>query len=120
MTSHTRLLLPLALLFAATATGCKVEVKEPAAARVDCGTPGPHGVDCQVVRTGGPGAFEACWDLEISCQNNGVMTGASCHQVADGVPSGTQNMPVASFRNTEACDVPTSGQVRNLKITPRG
>jgi hypothetical protein len=51
------------------------------AARVECGTPGPEGVDCEVTRTGGSAAFEACWDLEIACANGGVMVGAGCGSV---------------------------------------
>lgn len=88
-------------------------------ARVDCGTPGPNGVDCSVKRTGGEGAFEACWDLEITCQNSGVMTGAACHSMAAGAAQGEQNMPVAAFANQATCDVPASGRVERLKVTTR-
>ena len=45
------------------------------AAQVDCGTPGPDGVDCDVQRTGGTGSLLACWTLEITCANQGVMVG---------------------------------------------
>jgi hypothetical protein len=89
------------------------------AARVDCGTPGPHGVDCQVRRTGGDGAFEACWSLAITCQNGGVMNGSSCHAMAAGAAEGTANMPVAGFSGQDSCDVPASGKVEQLKVTSR-
>ena len=94
-------------------------VTESDAARVDCGTPGPHGVDCSVRRTAGSSSFEACWDLAITCQNGGEMRGSACHPVAAGVDAGEQNMPVASFSNQASCDVPVSGKVEQLKITSR-
>src|SRR3546814_11887514 len=52
---------------------CTVDTN-PDSARVDCGAPGPHGVDCQIQRTGGDGGFEACWDLVVACQTGGEMT----------------------------------------------
>jgi hypothetical protein len=91
----------------------------PDAARVDCGTPGPNGVDCKVQRTGGTGDFESCWDLVITCQNGGRMTGSACHDMAAGDTEGTRNMPVASFSNQAGCDVPASGKVERLKLTSR-
>ena len=89
------------------------------AARVDCGTPGPHGVDCQVRRTGGDGAFQACWILAITCRNGGVMNGSTCHAMAAGAGEGTANMPVAGFSGQDSCDVPASGKVEQLKVTSR-
>jgi len=89
------------------------------AARVDCGTPGPHGVDCQVRRTGGSGSFEACWDLVIACRNGGEMTGSACHGMVAGETEGSKNMAVAGFSNQNACDVPSAGSVERLKITSR-
>lgn len=86
-------------------------------ARVDCGAPGPNGIDCLVQRTGGTRGFEACWDLAITCQNGGVTTGSACHSMAAADGKGEQNMPVAGFANQAACDVPASGAVENLKIT---
>jgi len=97
---------------------CTVDTN-PDAARVDCGTPGPHGVDCEIKRTGGDGAFQACWDLAIACQNGGEMTGAACHDMAAGERRGTQNMPVAGFSGQESCDVPAAGAVKQLKVTSR-
>src|SRR3546814_14575035 len=73
---------------------CAIDTN-PASARVDCGTPGPHGVDCQVQRTGGDGGFEACWDLAVSCPNGGEMTASACHEIAAGDSPGRDNMPVA-------------------------
>jgi len=92
-------------------------VTESDAARVDCGTPGPHGVDCQVKRTAGSGAFQACWDLVITCRNEGVMTGSACHAMAAGASEGSENMPVAGFSNQERCNAPASGSVERLEIT---
>jgi hypothetical protein len=89
------------------------------AARVDCGTPGPHGVDCKIQRTGGDGSFKACWNLVITCQNGGEMIGAACHDMDAGESQGTQNMPVAGFSAQESCDVPASGKVERLKITSK-
>lgn len=89
------------------------------AARVDCGTPGPHGVDCTIQRTGGSGGFEACWDLVIACQNEGEMTGSACHEMAAGGSEGSENMPVAGFSNQGSCDVPVFGSVERLRITSR-
>ena len=97
--------------------GCTVTEAE--AARVDCGAPGPQGVDCQVRRTGGSGGFEACWELVISCRNGGRMAGAACHPMAAGADEGVQNIPVAAFSNQAACDVPASGAVEGLKISPQ-
>ena len=99
-------------------TGCGGGA-DPAAARVDCGTPGPHGVDCEVRRTGGEVAFEACWTLAISCRNGAVMTGSACHVVPAGIGSGTANMPVAGFSGQDGCDAPANGKVEALKITPQ-
>lgn len=97
---------------------CTVDTN-PDSARVDCGAPGPGGVDCQVQRTGGDGGFEACWDLVISCQNGGEMTGSACHEMAAGANAGTENMPVADFSGQDSCDVPASGKVERLKITSK-
>ena len=97
---------------------CTVDTN-PDSARVDCGTPGPGGVDCQVQRTGGDGGFEACWDLVISCQNGGEMTGSACHEMAAGANEGSENMPVAGFSSQDSCDVPASGKVERLKITSK-
>ena len=93
-------------------------VTESEAARVDCGAPGPGGVDCTVQRTAGSGGFEACWDLVITCRNGGEMSGNACHSLVAGAGAGVQNMPVASFSNQDACDAPASGRVERLKITP--
>lgn len=112
-----RLAVAIALITLAALGGCTVSALD--AARVDCGTPGAHGVDCQVRRTGGEGAFEACWNLAITCRNGGVMTGATCHALGAGVGEGTANMAVASFSNQDRCDVPVSGKVEHLKITSR-
>jgi len=109
----------IALSTAALAlAACTVDTN-PDSARVDCGTPGPHGVDCQVQRTGGDGAFEACWDLVITCQNGGRMTGSACHAMAAGDTRGTRNMPVAGFSAQDACDVPASGSVERLEIASK-
>jgi len=86
------------------------------AARVDCGTPGPGGVDCDLKRTGGARRLNACWDLEITCANGGKMVGHACGDIAAGAPSGTVNMPVASFSNQDGCDAPKSGAVVNLVV----
>src|SRR3546814_18101894 len=84
-----------------------------------CGTPGPHGVDCQVQRTGGDGGFEACWDLVVSCQNGGEMTASACHEMAAGDSQGSENMPVAGFSIQDSCAVPASGRVERLQITSK-
>lgn len=89
------------------------------AARVDCGTPGPHGVDCQVQRTGGSGSFQACWNLAITCSNGGVMTGSTCHDMAASEHQGIANMPVTGFSGQDSCDVPASGKVEQLKVTSK-
>ncbi|MEW5737533.1 MAG: hypothetical protein AB1938_01340 [Myxococcota bacterium] len=94
-----------------------VRVVDTDGARVDCGTPGPEGVDCGVKRTSGDGAFKACWDLEISCANGGKMLGHGCATVGRGEAKVVSNMPVSAFSNQEGCDVPTFGQVQNLSIT---
>lgn len=94
-----------------------VRMTERDAARVDCGTPGPHGVDCTIKRTAGSGNFEACWDLVITCQNKGEMSGGACHIVAPGKNEESETMPVSSFSNQSSCDVPTSGKVERMKVT---
>lgn len=94
-----------------------VRVTERDAARVDCGTPGPHGVDCTIKRTAGSGGFEACWDLVISCRNQGEMSGGACHIVTPGKNEASETMPVRSFSHQASCDVPTSGRVERLKVT---
>src|SRR3546814_16630988 len=60
---------------------CAIDTN-PDSARVDCGTPDPHGVGCQVQRTGGDGGFEACWAPVVSCPNGGEMTASACHAMA--------------------------------------
>jgi hypothetical protein len=111
---HALVLASTGLVLAA----CTVNTN-PDAARVDCGAPGPHGVDCKVQRTGGTGGFEACWDLVITCQNAGEMTGSACHDMAAGETTGTRNMPVAGFSSQASCDVPVSGKVERLKVTSK-
>lgn len=86
-------------------------------ARVECGTPGPDGVDCEVTRTGGAGGLSACWDLEITCANGGTMVGAGCGSLVAGSARATVNLPVSSFSNQEACDAPKQGRVQNLVVT---
>lgn len=85
-------------------------------ARVDCGTPGPGGVDCEVRRTSGTGTLEACWDLNITCANQAVMVAHECGQVAAGQDTTKVNMPVSSFSNQEACDAPKAGAVEGLSV----
>lgn len=109
----------IALSTAALALAACTTDTNPDSARVDCGAPGPGGVDCQVQRTGGDGGFEACWDLVITCQNGGEMTGSACHDMAAAANNGTENMPVAGFSGQESCDVPASGKVERLKITSK-
>lgn len=93
-----------------------VKVTDVDGARVDCGTPGPGGVDCDVKRTSGSGKLEACWDLDITCTNGGVMSGHACGTLGAGEATGTVNMPVSSFSNQDACDAPASGAVKNLVV----
>src|SRR3546814_9711264 len=88
----------------------------PDSARVDCGTPVPHGVDCQVQRTGGDGGFEACWDLVVSCQNGGEMTASACHEMAAGDSQGSENMPVAGFSSQDSCDVPARSEEHTSEL----
>src|SRR3546814_6128411 len=97
---------------------CTVDTN-PDSARVDCGAPGPHGVDCQIQRTGGDGGFEACWDLVVACQNGGEMTASACHEMAAADSQGSENMPVTGFSSQDSCDVPASGSVERLKITSK-
>jgi hypothetical protein len=93
--------------------------QEADAARVDCGTPGPSGVDCEVKRTAGTGAFEACWDLEIACTNQSTMVGHACGTVAAAQPRTTVTMAVSTFSNQDACDAPARGEVKNLVVTTK-
>lgn len=86
------------------------------AARVDCGTPGPEGVDCVVQRTGGTGPLEACWTLEITCANQGVMVGEACGTAAAGEERSVVNMPVSAFSNQDGCDAPKAGAVKGLTV----
>ncbi|MDP3155844.1 MAG: hypothetical protein Q8N23_24445 [Archangium sp.] len=85
-------------------------------ARVDCGTPGPSGVDCEVRRTSGTGALEACWDQTITCANQAVMVARKCGQLSADQSTATVNMPVSSFSNQEACDAPKAGAVVGLSV----
>lgn len=93
-----------------------VKVTDADGARVDCGTPGPGGVDCDVKRTSGSGKLEACWDLDITCTNGGVMTGHACGRLGGDESAGVVNMPVSGFSNQDACDAPSSGKVTNLVV----
>lgn len=85
-------------------------------ARVDCGTPGPGGVDCEVRRTSGKGPLEACWDLNITCVNQAVMGAHECGQLAAAQSTVKVNMPVSSFSNQAACDAPKLGAVEGLSV----
>ena len=91
---------------------------EPDAVQVDCGTPGPEGVDCDLKRTAGVTTFEACWDLEITCANQAVMVGHACSKVPAGQQTGKANMLVSAFSNQDKCDAPKAGVVTNLVVTP--
>lgn len=86
------------------------------AARVDCGTPGPEGVDCDVQRTGGASSLLACWTLEITCANQGIMVGEACGSIAAGEERAVVNMPVSGFTNQEGCDAPKAGVVKGLTV----
>ncbi len=86
------------------------------AARVDCGVPGPGGVDCELKRTGGTGSFKACWDLEIACANGSTMVGSACGSVPAGQPGGTVNMPTDAFSHQDGCDTPANGVVKHLTV----
>lgn len=90
---------------------------EPDGVRVDCGEPGPGGVECTLKRTSGIGACEACWDLEILCANGAVMVGHACGALGAGESEGKANMQVDAFSNQDACDAPASGTVTNLQVT---
>ena len=92
------------------------KVTTPVSARVDCGEPGPGGVDCIVKRTEGEGALTACWKLAITCRNQGVMRGDACGALAKGQAQTTVNMPVAGFSNQDGCDVPAAGAVQDLGV----
>lgn len=96
-----------------------VRVTDLPSARVDCGEPGPGGVDCVLKRTDGAAALNACWDLDITCNNGGVMSGHGCGGLDANVPTATINIPAADFANQEGCDVPKQGAVKNLQITAR-
>ena len=97
-------------------TGCNVTTGSDDSVRVDCGTPGPGGIDCDLARTSGDNAVKVCWDLEITCENGGVMSGSACGKM-DAVDKTKQvNMPVADFSNQDKCDAPKSGMVKNLKV----
>lgn len=85
--------------------------------RVDCGTPGPGGVDCTLTRTAGSMNVESCWDLEITCANQAVMSGHACAKLAGAAQTGTANMGVGDFSNQGACDAPKAGKVVNLVVT---
>lgn len=93
-----------------------VRVVEAGKMRVDCGQPGPGGVDCTLKRTGGDADLQGCWDLEITCQNGGMMSGHACGKLAGNEAEGTVNMPVDSFADQDKCDVPTNGAVKNLEV----
>lgn len=110
--THAAAIAGAALMLAAC-----VRVTERDAARVDCGTPGPHGVECTIKRTAGNGGFEACWDLVIDCRNGGAMSGSACHKMAPGKNEASETMPVTSFSDQASCDVPTSGKVESMKVT---
>lgn len=88
-------------------------------ARVDCGTPGPGGVDCEVVRTSGGGGLRPCWVLEITCQNGGLMRANACGTLGEGVDQVTVTMPASSFSNQSGCDAPKSGAVKELIVNPQ-
>lgn len=93
-----------------------LKVADLPTARVDCGEPGPGGVDCDVKRTAGTGAFKACWDLEITCVNQGVMSGHACGTAKADQDALVVNMPVSGFSNQEGCDAPARGNVVNLTV----
>lgn len=90
---------------------------EDNAAEVTCGTPGPAGVECDVHRSAGETAFKACWDLEITCTNAGVMVGSSCAKMPAGETDVTVNLPPDVFSNQAGCDEPANGAVKNLVVT---
>ncbi|MDP1827912.1 MAG: hypothetical protein Q8L48_31855 [Archangium sp.] len=89
---------------------------EQDAARVDCGTPGPAGVDCDLQRTSGTGSLEACWDLDLICANGAMMSAHHCGSIAAGQSAAKVNMPVSGFSNQDACDAPKSGVVMRLTV----
>lgn len=85
-------------------------------AAVDCGSPGPGGVDCVLKRTGGSRSLRACWKLEITCANKGVMVGEGCGDLPANVAEETVTLPVSAFSNQAACDEPVRGAVKELEV----
>src|SRR3546814_14401485 len=79
---------------------CTVDTN-PDSARVDCGAPGPHGVECQIQRTGGGGGFEQCRDTVVACENGGATTARVCHEMAAAARHRRQNMPVTGFSSQD-------------------
>lgn len=86
------------------------------AARVDCGKPGPHGVECSVQRTGATTAFDACWDLAITCQKGGERVSPTCQRMAVGEPVATATMSVARVAHRNSCGAPVTGKVQRVKV----
>lgn len=105
-----------AMVFGDDAVKGAVKFDQPVSARVDCGTPGPGGVDCVVKRTEGAGGLTACWKLAITCTNGAVMNGDACGSLGSAQAEATVNMPVAKFDNQAACDAPASGAVKDLAV----
>lgn len=102
-------------LFTLLIVGCA----EKDLVRVDCGAPGPEGVDCDLKRTSGSSAVHVCWDLEITCANGGKMRGSRCHDIAAADKDAKANMPVDKFSDQDKCDTPKGGAVLNLVVAPR-
>lgn len=118
MTNSFKWVWPVVIAIAMASEGGEVvKVGAQPSARVDCGRPGPGGVDCTVKRTAGTAAVSACWDLEITCNNAGVMSAHACGKLAGDQATTVVNMPVAGFSNQKGCDVPKAGAVKNLEVS---
>ncbi|MGY0504995.1 hypothetical protein [Luteimonas sp. e5] len=96
---------------------CKVV--KPDSADVNCKGADDRGMDCEVKRTAGNKAIEACWDMVVSCRNGEEMKGSACHQLAAEESAGVRNMPLADFAGRDRCDAGIAARIENMKVTRR-
>ncbi len=106
------------ILLAVLLVGCQRTAK----VEVDCKAVGAklgEGFTCSVQHVSGNANAQACWDIDIGCNNGTKGHANGCGDVDKGGRSTTM-VPYTAFNHTlDKCDQVTQTSITNLKITPK-
>lgn len=77
------------------------------------------GYQCTLKHTQGGSAAKACWDVAVTCHNGTKAIGSGC-QTVEPEGKATAFIPVSDMKGAEGCDVATTVNVQNLRVTAPG